>query len=128
MNDQNDVPMIEEYKHESAMVHETKKSKYAMIAAIFANIVTIIALIVLLLVVLLASLLDMAVSKGSGIQFEATLGATCLWFIASEGLSILENCASMGVPVPQILLKLLEIMKQKGDAPEEQPAEDKTDE
>ena len=51
MNDQNDVPMIEEYKHESAMVHETKKSKYAMIAAIFANIVTIIALIVLLMVV-----------------------------------------------------------------------------
>ena len=51
MSDQNDVPMIEEYKHESAMVHETKKSKYAMIAAIFANIVTIIALIVLLLVV-----------------------------------------------------------------------------
>ena len=51
MNDQNDVPMIEEYKHESAMVHSTKTSKYAMIAAIFANIVTIIALIVLLLVV-----------------------------------------------------------------------------
>ena len=51
MNDQNDVPMIEEYKHESAMVHETKKSKDAMIAAIFANIVTIIALIVLLMVV-----------------------------------------------------------------------------
>ena len=51
MNDQNDVPMIEEFRHESAMVHETKKSKYAMIAAILANIVTIIALIVLLLVV-----------------------------------------------------------------------------
>lgn len=82
----------------------------------------------ILLVVLLASLLDMAVSKGSGIQFEATLGATCLWFIASEGLSILENCASMGVPVPKILLKLLEIMREKGDGPEEQPAEDKTDE
>ena len=73
----------------------------------------------ILLVVLLASLLDMAVSKGSGITFEATLGATCLWFIASEGLSILENVASMGVPVPQILLKLLEIMKSKGDTPEE---------
>lgn len=51
MNDQNDVPMIEEYKHESAMVHETKKSKYAIIAAVCANIVTIIALVVLLLVV-----------------------------------------------------------------------------
>ena len=51
MNDQNDVPMIEEFRHESAMVHETKKSKYAIIAAIFANIVTIIALIVVFLVV-----------------------------------------------------------------------------
>ena len=82
----------------------------------------------ILLVVLLASLLDMAVSKGSVIQFEATLGATCLWFIASEGLSILENVASMGVPVPQILLKLLEIMREKGDAPEEKkPEEEKQD-
>ena len=82
----------------------------------------------ILLVVLLASLLDMAVSKGAGISFEATQGATCLWFIASEGLSILENVASIGIPVPRIMLKLLEIMKEKGDVPEEQPAEEKTDE
>ncbi len=73
----------------------------------------------ILLVVLLASLLDMAVSHGAGIAFTAVMGATCLWFIASEGLSILENVALMGVPVPQILLKLLEVMKAKGDAPEE---------
>ena len=69
----------------------------------------------ILLVVLLASLLDMAVSKGAGIQFEAVMGATCLWFIASEGMSILENVASMGVPVPKILMRLLEIMRDKGD-------------
>lgn len=74
----------------------------------------------ILFVVLLAALLDAAVSKGAGIQFEATMGATCLWFIASEGLSILENVASMGVPVPKILLKLLEVMRSKGDGPEEQ--------
>lgn len=78
----------------------------------------------ILLVVLLAALLDMAVSKGAGIQFEAVMGATCLWFIASEGLSILENVARMGVPVPKILLKLLEIMKSKGDAPDEKPEEE----
>ena len=47
----NDVPMIEEYRYESAMMHATKKSKYAIIAAICANIVTIIALIVVFLVV-----------------------------------------------------------------------------
>ena len=57
----------------------------------------------IILVVLLAALLDQAVTKGYGIQFEVTLGATCFWFIASEGLSILENVASMGVPVPKIL-------------------------
>lgn len=78
----------------------------------------------ILLVVLLAALLDMAVSKGKGIQFEAVMGATCLWFIASEGLSILENVARMGVPVPKILLKLLEVMKSKGDAPDEKPEEE----
>lgn len=84
--------------------------------------------VLIIVVVLLAAALDMAVSKGAGIQFEAVVGATCLWFIASEGLSILENVASMGVPVPKILLKLLEIMKQKGDGPEEAPAENKTEE
>ena len=45
MNDQNDIPMIEEYKHESAMVHETKKSKYAMIVAIVCCVVAIVAII-----------------------------------------------------------------------------------
>ena len=72
----------------------------------------------ILLVVLLANLLDMAVSKGAGISFEAVMGATCLWFIASEGMSVLENVASMGVPVPKILMRLLEIMRDKGNGEE----------
>jgi len=74
----------------------------------------------ILLVVLLAALLDYAVSIGAGIAFEAVMGATCLWFIASEGFSILENVACMGVPVPKILLRVLEIMKEKGEVPKEQ--------
>ena len=73
----------------------------------------------ILLVVLLAALLDRAVATGAGIQFEAVMGATCLWFIASEGFSILENVALMGIPVPKILLKLLEVMKEKGNGMEE---------
>ena len=86
--------------------------------------------ILIILVVVLAACLDYAVSLGAGITFEATMGATCLWFIASEGLSILENVASMGVPVPKILLNLLEIMRQKGDGEtkKEEPEEEKTDE
>ena len=84
----------------------------------------------IILVVLLAALLDQAVSAGAGIQFEAVMGATCLWFIASEGLSILENVALMGVPVPKIMLKLLEVMRAKGDVQEAapQPPEEKPEE
>ena len=76
--------------------------------------------VLIIFVVLLAAALDFAVSKGAGIDFTAVMGATCLWFIASEGFSILENVASMGVPVPKIMLRLLEIMKDKGNGPEEQ--------
>lgn len=72
----------------------------------------------IILVVLLAALLDKAVSMGTGVTFEAVAGATCLWFIASEGFSILENVASMGVPIPGILKQALEIMRKKGEVPE----------
>ena len=84
----------------------------------------------ILLVVLLASFLDQAVGIGAGVAFDAVMGATCLWFIASEGFSILENVASMGVPVPKILLKALELMREKGDVPEqkEEQAEEQNDE
>ena len=82
----------------------------------------------IILVVVLAACLDYAVSLGTGITFEATMGATCLWFIASEGLSILENVASMGVPVPTILLNLLEIMRKKGDGQQEVKKPEKAEE
>ena len=75
----------------------------------------------IILVVLLAALLDKAVSLGTGAAFEAVAGATCLWFIASEGFSIVENVASMGVPIPGILKQALEILRKKADPAEEQP-------
>ena len=69
----------------------------------------------ILFIVLLAALLDKAVSMGAGVTFEAVAGATCLWFIASEGFSIIENAVAMGIPVPKVLLQALEIMRSKGD-------------
>ena len=66
---------------------------------------------VILMVVLLAVLVDLAVQNSAGITFNAVTGATCLWFIASEGVSVLENAAELGVPIPGILRKALEIMK-----------------
>ena len=67
--------------------------------------------VMVLLVVLLAVLLDLAVQTGAGISFSAVTGATCLWFIASEGVSILENAAQMGLPVPEVLTRALEVMR-----------------
>lgn len=71
--------------------------------------------VLILIVVLLAALLDRAVAMGAGIEFAAVTGATCLWFIASEGISILENAVKLGVPVPAVLTKILELMKSKSD-------------
>ncbi len=68
----------------------------------------------ILLVVLLAALLDHDVSISMEIEFAAVVGATCLWFIASEGMSILENAAAMGVPIPNVLLQALDLFKSKG--------------
>ena len=73
-------------------------------------------------VVLLAALLDRAVAMGAGIEFAAVSGATCLWFIASEGMSVLENAAAMGVPIPKVLLQALELFKSKG-GPGQEPLE-----
>lgn len=70
-------------------------------------------------VVLLAALLDRAVALGAGIEFAAVSGATCLWFIASEGMSVLENAAAMGVPIPKVLLQALELFKSKGGSNQE---------
>lgn len=70
-------------------------------------------------VVLLAVLLDLAVANSAGVTFNAVTGATCLWFIASEGVSVLENAAEMGIPIPGILRKALEVLKEGQTGKEE---------
>ena len=37
------------------------------------------------------------------------------FFVANEGISLTENLAVIGVPVPDVLLKALRIWKEKGD-------------
>ena len=38
-----------------------------------------------------------------------------MFFIANEGLSMLENAASIGVPIPRRLVEALEALKDKGE-------------
>ena len=71
--------------------------------------------VMVLVVVLLAVFLDLAVQTGAGVSFNAVTGATCLWFVASEGVSVLENAAEMGLPIPQVLIRALEIMQHNDE-------------
>lgn len=72
---------------------------------------------VIVTVVLLATLLDRAIGSESMIFQSA---ATC-YYIANEGLSILENAALLDVPIPKKLRAALEAMKDKGDQDDKPP-------
>lgn len=80
--------------------------------------------VLILCVVGLAALIDHALGQSTGAEIVAVTGATCFWFVASEGLSVLENAATIGVPIPKILLQALEIMKKKGGAGRDEDEDD----
>lgn len=62
-----------------------------------------------LLVVLVACRLDLIM--GSNFIRDATIIA----FIANETISIIENAGLMGAPIPGVLVKAIEVLKQKAD-------------
>lgn len=65
----------------------------------------------IVVMVLLATLLDRAIGT-EGMIFQTTV---CCYYLANEGLSIIENVALLGVPVPAIIKKSLEALRDKGD-------------
>ena len=64
---------------------------------------------IVMLIVLLATLLDRAL----GNQTMVFQSATVFYYIANEGLSVLENAARMGVPFPAQVKRALEGMKEE---------------
>ncbi|MBQ2699660.1 MAG: phage holin family protein [Clostridia bacterium] len=67
----------------------------------------------ILLVVLVASLLDQALGTDAAIFRDMVI-----WFyLANEGLSILENLSLAGVPFPERMKAALEQLKEKHDEP-----------
>lgn len=65
----------------------------------------------IILIVLLATILDHVIDMGSAV-FQT---AATMYYIANEGISILENAALLGVPFPERMKKTLEAVKQKAD-------------
>lgn len=67
--------------------------------------------LLIIVIVALAYLLDAVVSMDAGVSFAAVSGASCLWFISSEGVSVLENASLIGVPIPKVIRQALEVMR-----------------
>ena len=67
----------------------------------------------IMLLILLATMLDRAIGNGTSV-FQSSL---VLYYIANEGLSILENAALMGVKFPEKLKRALEAMREKEEDP-----------
>lgn len=65
---------------------------------------------VTLLIVLIACRLDMII--GSTFIKDAAVIA----FIANEVISIVENAGLMGVPIPAVIMKAIEILKSKAES------------
>jgi len=75
--------------------------------------------ILLFVIVAVAFQLD----KATGQELFRSLA---IWFyLANEALSILENCARAGVPIPAFLKTALEQLRKKGDEGAEVPNSDR---
>lgn len=62
-----------------------------------------------LVIVLIATRLDLIIGT------TYVRDAVCLAFIANETISIVENAGIMGVPIPAVLTKAIEVLKDKQD-------------
>ena len=64
----------------------------------------------ILLYVLIAARLDMV------LEVEYIRNAVCIGFIANEVLSIVENAGMMGVPMPSMIKKAVDILKDTAES------------
>lgn len=77
----------------------------------------------IMLVVLMATLLDRAIGNQSSV-FQT---AATTYYIANEGISILENTSLMGVKYPTFVLRALEAMRDTSDKGGEDKPPDPTE-
>lgn len=68
---------------------------------------------VIMLVILVAAQLDQVMGGGEGVTLFRS--AAEFFYIASEGLSVVENAGLLGVPVPKGIRQALEVLRDKND-------------
>lgn len=70
--------------------------------------------VMIFVVIAIASLVERLIPGAN----SAVRSATCCFYIANEGLSILENMTEIGVPFPDFIKKMLIQLKGKKDKEE----------
>lgn len=95
----------------AAVWHRSSKSESGALSS-NAGFKGLIKKGVILAIVWMGAMLD----RVTGSNFSRT--AVCMFFVANEGLSILENTAIMGVPYPTFVKNMLDAMRQSGDSGE----------
>lgn len=73
----------------------------------------------ILIFIALAHVLDVYVLG----TYPVLQSAVMLFFIANEGISLIENAAELGVPIPSKLLNALKQLKKQGEEKEEDKKE-----
>lgn len=92
----------------AGVFHKSKKSESGSLES-RAGFQGLIRKCAILMLVLLGVMLDHATHS------TFIRPAICFFFIANEGLSILENLGLMGVPYPAFLKNMLEALKKNAD-------------
>lgn len=71
--------------------------------------------LLILIFVSLGHILDTYILGGT----PAAMSAVILFYLSNEGISIVENAAKMGLPVPEKIKKILRQLREKGDENDE---------
>lgn len=98
----------------AAVWHKSGKSETGALSS-YAGFKGLIKKCMILALVWMAQLLDLATGN------DFVRDTVCLFFIANEGLSILENTAIMGVPYPAFIKNMLDAMREAADKAEGKP-------
>ena len=91
-----------------AMLHRsTKTTNGGLSSAVGAN--GLMKKGMIMLMVILGTLLDYVIGS-DGMMFQTAVAS---FYIANEGLSVLENAVAIGLPVPSVVKEALESLREK---------------
>lgn len=95
-----------------ALLHKSKHSKSGGLSA-SAGFKGLLKKAAIPLVLFVSALADGAAGGGTSLK-NMTTG----FYICNEGVSVLENLACMGVPVPKVVRNALDVMRSRNDKDE----------